>query len=125
MVVGLWACEPLDFGYQEMMKHHTRWCLGFVFCAAISGGLSVTTAAAANRHAVVVGNTADADFLALREAALRGDDRRELLGKIDVRHLQASGGDRADADLGYEFHADACVTVGILEVIDELSQVFD
>ncbi|MFM8463936.1 MAG: lytic transglycosylase domain-containing protein, partial [Burkholderiaceae bacterium] len=33
----------------------------------------MSSVCAANRHALVVGNTADADFLALREASLRGD----------------------------------------------------
>ena len=91
MVIGKFACEPLDFGYQEMMKHHTRWCLGFVFCAAISGGLSVTTVAAANRHAVVVGNTADADFLALREAALRGEtgEANRLAARLSSYPIQS------------------------------------
>ena len=73
------------------MKHHTRWCLGFVFCAAISGGLSVTTVAAANRHAVVVGNTADADFLALREAALRGEtgEANRLAARLSSYPIQS------------------------------------
>src|SRR5262249_10879605 len=34
-------------------------------------------------------------------------------------------GDRADADLGDELHADARVTVAVLEIVDELGEVLD
>ena len=39
--------------------------------------------------------------------------------------LGDAGGDGADADFGDQFHADARVAVGVLQVVDQLRQVFD
>ena len=39
--------------------------------------------------------------------------------------LRDAGGNRADADLGNEFHADARVLVAVLEVVDELGEILD
>ena len=39
--------------------------------------------------------------------------------------LGDAGGDRADADLGDELHADAGLLVGVLEVVDQLGEVLD
>jgi soluble lytic murein transglycosylase len=55
------------------MKHHSRWWIGAVVCAIVGVSMSSSVVSAANRHAVVIGNGADADFVALREAALRGE----------------------------------------------------
>ena len=44
----------------------------------------------------------------------------------DVRVcLGHTGGDSADADFGDELHTDACGTVRILQVVDELGQIFN
>jgi len=42
-------------------------------CVAFGASMSSSAVSAGNRHAVVIGNSADADFVALREAALRGE----------------------------------------------------
>lgn len=54
-----------------------------------------------------------------RSAVVAGDqdDVRVCLGD--------TGGDRADADLGDQLHVDAGRRVGVLEVVDQLSQVLD
>ena len=43
---------------------------------------------------------------------------------VGVR-LGDAGGDRADADLGHQLHADARLGVGVLQVVDELREVLD
>ncbi|MEK0435037.1 MAG: hypothetical protein RL369_1086, partial [Pseudomonadota bacterium] len=55
------------------MKHYSTWWLGAILYTAISLAWLASPASAASRHAIMVGNAADADFLALREAALRGE----------------------------------------------------
>jgi soluble lytic murein transglycosylase len=55
------------------MKHYSRWWIGVVVCVAFGASMSSSVVSAVNRHALVVGNGADADFVALREAALRGE----------------------------------------------------
>ena len=55
------------------MKHYSRWWIGAMVCVAISASMSSSVVSATNRHSVVIGNGADADFVALREAALRGE----------------------------------------------------
>ena len=39
--------------------------------------------------------------------------------------LGDAGGDRADADFGHELHADARVAVRVLQVVDQLREIFD
>ena len=55
------------------MKHYSTWWLGAILYTAISLAWLASPVSAATRHAIMVGNAADADFLALREAALRGE----------------------------------------------------
>jgi len=73
------------------MKLYSRWWLGAVLCAAVSSIVAVSSLCAANRHAPVVGNTADADFLALREASLRGDtgESGRLAGRLSSYSIQS------------------------------------
>ena len=74
MVESLRAILRLSYsGNQKVMKHHSRWWIGAVVCALVGVSMSSSVVSAANRHAVVIGNSADADFVALREAALRGE----------------------------------------------------
>ena len=47
-----------------------------------------------------------------------------IVTTIGVR-LGNAGGDGADADLGHQLHADARLRVGVLQVVDELRQIFD
>jgi soluble lytic murein transglycosylase len=55
------------------MKHYSKWWIGVMVCVAFGASMSSSAVSAGNRHAVVIGNSADADFVALREAALRGE----------------------------------------------------
>ena len=55
------------------MKHYSKWLIGVMVCVAFGASMSSSVVSAGNRHAVVIGNSADADFVALREAALRGE----------------------------------------------------
>lgn len=74
MVESLRAILRLSYsGNQKVMKYHSRWWIGAVVCALVGVSMSSSVVSAANRHAVVIGNSADADFVALREAALRGE----------------------------------------------------
>ena len=43
---------------------------------------------------------------------------------VGVR-LGDAGGDRADADFGDQLHADARVAVGVLQIVDQLGEIFD
>ena len=47
----------------------------------------------------------------------------------DQHHVRVrlgdAGGDRADADFGHQLHADARVAVGVLQIVDQLRQIFD
>lgn len=54
-----------------------------------------------------------------RTAVVAGDEDDVRVGLGDT------GGDRADADLGDQLHVDAGDRVGVLEVVDQLSQVLD
>ena len=74
MVESLRAILRLSYsGNQKVMKYHSRLWIGAVVCALVGVSMSSSVVSAANRHAVVIGNSADADFVALREAALRGE----------------------------------------------------
>ena len=42
-------------------------------CIGVGASMSSAVVSAANRHAIMIGNSADADFVALRESALRGE----------------------------------------------------
>ncbi len=68
------------------MKRHTKLLAGLLFSAASSALLLPSAALAspaATRHALLTASPADADFVALREAALRGDTGEA--GRISAR----------------------------------------
>jgi soluble lytic murein transglycosylase len=65
------------------MKYHQQLLAGLMFGAAFSlPPLSLATSAA-TRHAVLTASPADSDFVALREAALRGDTGEA--GRVSAR----------------------------------------
>ena len=102
----------------------------------VAAGLQLAVGLDADAAAQVVG---DQDLLRLGEAELPRDagvlDRGERRGagaalvaadEHDVGlRLGHAGGDRADADLGDQLHADARPVVRVLQVVDELRQVLD
>ena len=64
----------------------------------------------------------------VRDRGLRRGARAAVVAAdehdVGVR-LGDAGGDRADADLGDQLHADARVAVAVLQVVDQLGQVLD
>ena len=73
------------------MKQYSRWWIGVLVCVAIGAGISTAVVSAANRHAVIIGNSADADFVALRESALRGEtaESNRLANRLDSYPIQS------------------------------------
>lgn len=60
-------------------------------CVAVGASMSSAVVSAATRHAIMIGNSADADFVALREAALRGDTAgsNRLANRLDSYPIQS------------------------------------
>ena len=62
------------------------------------------------------------------DAGLRRGARAAVVA-ADQHHVRVrlgdAGGHGADADLGHQLHADARVMVGVLQVVDQLGQVFN
>lgn len=64
--------STLIFG--SRMKHSSFWLAGLAFCAAATALLPAQSVeAAASKRSTLAASPADADFVALREASLRGD----------------------------------------------------
>ena len=60
-------------------------------CVAVGASMSSAVVSAANRHAIMIGNGADADFVALRESALRGEtgESNRLANRLDSYPIQS------------------------------------
>ena len=62
------------------------------------------------------------------DAGLRRGARAAVVA-ADQHHVRMglghAGRDRADADFGHQLHADARVMVGVLQIVDQLRQIFD
>ena len=60
-------------------------------CVAVVTSMSSAVVSAVNRQAIVIGNGADADFVALRESALRGEtaESNRLANRLDSYPIQS------------------------------------
>ena len=93
-------------------------------------GLDVNAAAKIVQHERLV-RFGQAEF-PRRARVFDGRERRRAGAAVvagDEHHVRVrlgdAGGDGADADFGDELHADARVAVGVLQVVNQLRQIFD